>query len=234
MSGAAQAADPRPADPPRPAWRSPMAVSLFLLIAALGVFADLASKHVVFQSLLQDPQLPARAQLVRQRYTEGPDGQPISPRDVLRVLQVQRPLCCGVRLTLSTNRGVVFGWYLPPWAVVIATGVTICLVGLFFAMSHARSFVGHGGLALIVAGAIGNLYDRLLGHVQVPGAGVIRNEVRDFIDCSEISLFGWNYPYIFNVADILLVIGVVVLILHSWLSKHPIGRLRLESHPEGH
>jgi lipoprotein signal peptidase len=56
---------------------------------------------------------------------------------------------------------------------------------------------------------MGNLYDRILARVVLPGGGgTIRHQVRDFIDCSEII----EWP-IFNVADSLLVVGVAVLIL---------------------
>ena len=37
---------------------------------------------------------------------------------------------------------------------------------------------------------------------------ILRN-VRDFIDCSDL-----GYPWVFNVADVLLVIGVAILGLH--------------------
>ena len=65
----------------------------------------------------------------------------------------------------------------------------------------------HAALAFILAGALGNLYDRLFGAVSIPGFEPIRYQVRDFIDCSEL-----YYRWVFNVADMLLVIGVAMLI----------------------
>ena len=76
-------------------------------------------------------------------------------------------------------------------------------------------------MALILAGALGNLYDRLLSRVALPGFPPIEREVRDFIDCSRIPLpFGFRYKWIFNVADVWLVLGVIVLMLY-WLIVRP-------------
>ena len=72
----------------------------------------------------------------------------------------------------------------------------------------------HVALAFVLAGALGNLYDRLWSQVRLPGDGVIKYEVRDFIDCS-----GLYYPWVFNVADVLLVVGVAMLLLHSFLAE---------------
>jgi signal peptidase II len=69
----------------------------------------------------------------------------------------------------------------------------------------------HVSLALILGGAAGNLYDRLFSAVRLPGLEPIRGHVRDFIDCRDLA-----YPYIFNVADALLVAGAAMILLH-WL-----------------
>ena len=77
------------------------------------------------------------------------------------------------------------------------------------AFSPARARSMHVALALILAGAVGNLYDRLFGVVSIPGFEPIKYQVRDFVDCS-----GLHYPWIFNAADAYLVAGVAVIILH--------------------
>ena len=116
----------------------------------------------------------------------------------------------------------------PPWAVAGATLLTIVLVSYFFGTSPANGRWMHVALAMILAGAVGNLYDRLLATVHVPGiAQPIAGQVRDFLDFSEIRVGGVNYPYIFNVADVLLVVGVAMLMLH-WLlaARKEVGKGR--------
>ena len=191
----------------QPAWRSAVATGLFVVLVVAGLAADLLTKHAVFDSLLTDPELVARAE-VRRTIAEL-SGTPLTTRQVLH--NFQRPLCCGVQLTLSTNPGVVFGWSLPPWAVLTATVLTVALVGWFFATSDRRAWSIHLAMAFILAGALGNLYDRLCSRVAPLGMEPITRNVRDFIDCSN-----WGYPWVYNIADVLLVVGVSVIAL-NWI-----------------
>ena len=74
------------------------------------------------------------------------------------------------------------------------------------------------GLALILAGAIGNLYDRTLRPVIEPDTNP---GVRDFLDWyvpADTSFGAWlienwgtNHWYTSNVADVLIVCGVILL-----------------------
>jgi len=57
------------------------------------------------------------------------------------------------------------------------------------------------GFALILAGVIGNLIDR-----------VMRGFVIDFMD---FFIGGWHWPA-FNIADIAIVAGVIMLIIYFW------------------
>jgi lipoprotein signal peptidase len=177
-----------------------------LMLAALA--GDLLSKHAVFAALLNDPSLPQRIDGLRMHH--GREDLP--PQQVLAELHLYRQIAPGLRFTLSTNPGVVFGTPMF-WPLVSgATIVTIVLVAAFFALSPARAYWTHVALAWIAAGALGNLYDRLLAQVRVADLEPIRHQVRDFIDCSQI-----GYRWIFNLADAYLVVGVLMLILH-WLS----------------
>jgi signal peptidase II len=67
----------------------------------------------------------------------------------------------------------------------------------------------HLGLGLILGGTLGNLFDRIcFGHV------------RDFIlftGRAQIGGFQLAWPYVFNLADVFLVIGVVGAII-AWLA----------------
>jgi signal peptidase II len=199
---------------PKAAFRRPSAVAVFLLLSAAALAADLWTKHAVFEALLSDPSLPRKVRSLVAGYDSPPAAE-----HVLRLLRIQRPVFRGLSLTLSTNPGVVFGLPMPPAAVAVATVFTIVLVGYFFASSDAVARWTHVALALILAGAVGNFYDRMLAAVAVPGIEApITGQVRDFLDFSEIRVFGLNYPYIFNIADVLLVVGVAMLILGWFLA----------------
>ena len=218
--------EPAPAPAQEPcAFRRPAAIATFLVVTVAALAADLASKHAVFEALLREPTIPERIDRLRKMY-----GADLTSHDALRQLQIQQQVAPGIDFTLSTNRGIVFGWYLPPWSVLIATVLTIGLVGYFFATSDARARTAHVALAMILAGALGNLYDRMFSAVALPGMEPITKEVRDFIDCSRIEVGGVNYPWIFNVADIWLVVGVALLVLYWWFGKHPITPAKQRGH----
>lgn len=163
------------------AGRSFRAWGLFLLVVASGLLADLWTKSAVFERLM------------RANTWDAP-----------------HPVLPGVmNLRLSTNPGIVFGFdRIPPVFVVAASLVAVALVIVFFWVSPRKARTTHVALAMILAGALGNLYDRLFARVVLPNGQEITRRVRDFIDFSPI-----GYKYIFNVADVLLVVGVALLML---------------------
>jgi len=217
---------------PTAALRRGGAIALFAAIAVVGLVGDLWSKQAVFSALLpkellDEPQWVARGQAIRAYleslpiYANRPEAErrPEVSSGVLRSFDRHHQAAPGLRLTLSTNPGVVFGLSVPRPAVWVATGLTTLLVVWFFAVSDAKARWLHAALGMVLAGAVGNLYDRLFATVAVPGLDEpIRHQVRDFIDCSQISVGGVNYPYIFNIADVLLVVGVGILLVHWWLA----------------
>jgi signal peptidase II len=120
-----------------------------------------------------------------------------------------------LRLSLSTNPGIVFGIHAPRELVMAATAAAMVVVMYLFAGSSRRSWPLHMALGMVLAGAVGNAYDRLFSFVHLPGRaeGAV-GQVRDFID-----VYAVNYP-VFNVADILLVVGVgIILISLSGMKK---------------
>jgi signal peptidase II len=73
-------------------------------------------------------------------------------------------------------------------------------------------------LGLIVAGAWGNAIDR-----------AIHGAVIDFVDVSELGFF----PYIFNVADAAITIGVILLIWDSFKPQTPAPTASRPPPPDG-
>jgi signal peptidase II len=148
------------------------------LIAAAVILADRASKWLVAQN--------------------------ISLHDSLPVLPGF------FRLTHVENRGAAFGLFSDSpseWKVtvlVLFSLIALVVVSvLLWKNSHSMTVTGVG-LALILGGALGNLWDRLLdGHVV------------DFLD---FSLGGYHWPA-FNVADSAIVVGALLLVTEILFSK---------------
>ena len=83
---------------------------------------------------------------------------------------------------------------------LIAGVAVVVMLGLMHKSAEKGEKLAAWALALMSAGALGNLIDRLmLGHV------------RDFLN---FYIFGYDFP-VFNVADVCLTIGVCLLILSS-------------------
>ncbi|MCE5280293.1 MAG: signal peptidase II [Planctomycetaceae bacterium] len=211
------AADPQHRADTEPAVKSPLAVILFLLVAAAGLASDLGSKHYVFQQLLDDPDLAVKADRIYARLQEDHPGRPAEQlsKEVLDILSPRTQTVAGTRLTISTNPGVVFGLPMPRLVVAAVTILTSGLIFYFFAASDRKAWWTHVAMALLLGGALGNLYDRLFSCVAIPDASMppIRYHVRDFVDWGQL-----GYPYVFNIADALLVAGVAMLILHWFAS----------------
>ena len=110
------------------------------------------------------------------------------------------PLCSSVpatgffRITHVANTGSAFGLFGGQNLVLIAASVLGVGVLAWFYRSHPEPSVAvRTSLGLMLAGALGNLTDRLVyGHVK------------DFIDIGP-----W---YIFNVADSAITVGVLIML----------------------
>lgn len=102
-----------------------------------------------------------------------------------------------INIRLLYNRGVAFslGADLAPWIVVAATGLIIAALTWYTVSSApALTRLSRAGAALLLGGAVGNFIDRLDG-----------NGVVDYLHS------GW-FPT-FNLADVFVTTGVVLLIL---------------------
>lgn len=106
-----------------------------------------------------------------------------------------RPIIDGVLwLTRVHNTGAAFGMFSDQRLMLIAIAfVVLSVIGYVALHLRPRSLAARTALALIAAGAVGNLVDRIVLH-----------GVTDFLD------LGW-WP-VFNVADMSLDIGVALLV----------------------
>ncbi len=108
-----------------------------------------------------------------------------------------------IRLTFTRNNGIAFGIASDdPLVMSIIIAVTILLAILlivaFFTIFRNNMPV-RISLAVVEAGAVGNIIDRLCLQY-----------VRDFIDVNFI-LAKLGRPYVCNIADIYIVFGVIVI-----------------------
>lgn len=116
------------------------------------------------------------------------------------------------RLTHVQNSGAAFGLFAESsseWKVAILILFSILALAVVSALlwknSHSMTATGVG-LSLILGGAIGNLYDRLL-----------TGRVVDFFD---FYLGSYHWPA-FNIADSAIVIGALLLVGEILFAKTP-------------
>ncbi|HEY2336982.1 MAG TPA: signal peptidase II [Burkholderiales bacterium] len=111
-------------------------------------------------------------------------------------------------LVLACNRGAAFSLLAdaPGWQTPVFTAfalVASIVIGILIVRSPGR-LLFLAGLALILAGALGNVVDRLRFGCVV-----------DFLD---FHAGAWHWPA-FNVADSAITIGAVLLILDSFIGR---------------
>lgn len=113
-------------------------------------------------------------------------------------------------LTYTLNTGVSFGMFSGGEARWVLTVFSILVAGAlaWWARRSTRRLFAIA-LGLIMGGALGNVIDRIRVGAVV-----------DFLDFS-----GLMFPYIFNVADAAISVGVALLILDSFLHERaaPVG-----------
>lgn len=121
------------------------------------------------------------------------------------------------RLHTNFNPGALWGFG-QGYAFVFAGLSVIAAVGILywlFVRAGARSWWLTIAFALIVGGALGNLYDRLGLHGWRDADGPVY-AVRDFLDFRFFNTFDWA---IFNFADSYLVTGAIMLGLYTFKSE---------------
>jgi signal peptidase II len=209
MSGGTPASDAGLAVDPRelPSWRSPSAWCTLVGVFAVGFAFDLWSKYWAFREIAGYP-----VELERERILNDPSfyvpyhGRVTAlPWDLL-----------DYRLVL--NHGAVFGigQQRRELFIVFTVIATIAAIALFARGTLVRMRAAHVAIGLILAGGIGNLYDRFF-----------YGAVRDFLHM----LPGWSlpsgwkwpgnstsdvFPWVFNVADVMLLAGMAIYIVVSF------------------
>jgi signal peptidase II len=118
-------------------------------------------------------------------------------------------------LIYTENRGMAFSLLSEgesEWRSFFLIGLTAlvlafvaCILWQSSPKGLAASGLSRTGLSLVLGGALGNLYDR-----------VVNGAVTDFLD---LYVAGYHWPA-FNVADMGLTVGAALVIVDLWRSRH--------------
>ncbi len=175
----------------------------------------------------------------------------------------QMPMFPGILgFHLSLNPGALFGLGAGLAPIFVgASALALLFVLYLFAQSTTRHWGLHMALGMVLAGAVGNLYDRTnvlatvvttrngtrdIGRISEQGADgawitmvdfatgahprtylvadlkagpSLQPVVRDFIEI-QAGLGKYRaWPWIFNIADVLLVVGVGMLLISFWFDR---------------
>jgi signal peptidase II len=107
---------------------------------------------------------------------------------------------------LIWNNGIAFGLFSfkQDFYYNLITLLIISITSIIIWLSYKAEGLQKISYLMIIGGSLGNIFDR-----------IIYSSVLDFIDIS-INNFHW---FIFNVADIFITIGVILLIILEFLTK---------------
>jgi signal peptidase II len=121
------------------------------------------------------------------------DGQTVAVWGPLHLTLVANP---GVAYGLLKSGGAWARWALSAFELIVAAALAL------WAWRAERGLVGLA-VGLIMGGAIGNLADR-----------VRRGAVVDFLDFQRL-----HFPWVFNIADSAITVGIVLLIAESLIPR---------------
>jgi signal peptidase II len=129
-----------------------------------------------------------------------------------------------VRITFVENPGMAFGISFGAGKIFLSlfSVIASALLVWYLARLETPSFGAKLALALIFAGATGNLIDRVFYGVFYAESPLFYGKVVDFVDVDipDVTLFGREYArfWVFNVADSCVSVGMgLMLIFNKYL-----------------
>ena len=192
--------------PKRSNFRSPAALARFLLTAVVGLTVDLWTKAYSWEALRTTGPWPADS-----------GGRPLVSSNVFEFI----PGWLHFKVTI--NQGAVFGLGQGNrWLFVTVSILAIGFLSYLFATSGRQRFYQFV-LGLLLAGVLGNMYDRVrFGYVRdmiyalpdrhMPGTWQV--PLLNYPPGPDRELF----PWIFNIADVLLCVGVGLMVVYSFFA----------------
>lgn len=192
---------------PRDNFKNPSALARFVLVCLIGLALDLWTKTYSFEHL-------------------APHEKPLDPRP-----HVVRFIPNWVHFEITTNKGAVFG--LGQGQKYLFLGVSVVAIAFLtylFATSGRQRFYQFI-LGMLLAGVLGNMYDRIV-------FGYVRDMIHALPDWKwpgtwQVGSYPGGsreiFPFIFNVADILLCVGVGLMIVYSLFANPAKHEKKLEA-----
>lgn len=187
--------------------RSPRAWAVLTTTFLLALAADLVTKWAAFRWIAERPVTILREEVL----STARLGTLLPPHEPVVVIPDL------LHLTLVLNPGAVFGigsgqrWLFIGFTLL----AVVFALWVFIKWTEPRDRWAHAALGLLLAGGVGNLYDRLRFAC-----------VRDFLHPLPGVKLPWGlrwpngsdevWPYVSNVADLWLIIGIAVLLVYSW------------------
>lgn len=204
------------ADKPPSAFTSRDAWAWLLVACVLSIGIDLWSKAAAFERVAGAPVVVLREQVlaIAQAHDPRAISQPefgIIPRhDPVTILPHV------LELQLVLNPGAVFG--IGPGQRFFFIGFTVLAlvfgVLMFARWTTARDHFAHVAIGLLIGGGLGNLYDRLqfacVRDFLHPLPGLVWPGGMTIMGNREV------WPYVSNLADLFLLIGIAMLLIHLW------------------
>lgn len=191
--------------------RSGAAWAVLIIVTVLGLASDLATKELAFARIANAP-VEVKREDVLTAQREGKSLSNLVPQAKITVVPSV------LDLTLVLNPGAVFGigagkrWFF----IAFTAGALGLALWMFATWTRPRDFLAHAAIGLLISGGLGNLYDRIVFAC-----------VRDFLHpLPGVMLpFGWTmpmsgtrelWPYVSNIADLWLLVGIGMLMWYLW------------------
>ncbi len=181
--------------------RSPAALARFFLTVLIGLGLDLWTKHIAFEKLAAGVIRYSDPEFNRSRWAVHTRPDLLETHGYVAVPH-------WLHFNVTVNEGAVFGIGQGKQMAFVLISIAAILFLTYLFATSGKHRLYQVVLGMLLAGVLGNMYDR-----------VKYGYVRDMI----YALPGWHwpwtdrevFPWIFNVADVLLCVGVGLIFLHS-------------------
>jgi len=202
----------------------PRVLLLFVLVAVVSLVADLGLKSWSFANIADAPLRVEASDVGPRIYAPVDAGQwsllpRLDPKHAASAIPAHQPLAAVpvlLNMELMLNEGAVFGMGKGQrWLFIIVSVIATAVILTLLWRSPAKAYGYQIALALILSGALGNLYDRVR-------FGAVRDMLHLLPDMRLPFGLNWPgggdglYPWIFNIADVALVVGVLMVLVISW------------------